>query len=91
MAIGTILAVTTIRRGDVAAHRAWMTRAYALAFGAATHVFTIGIGQAIFGGSELTNTLMQGCGWVINLAIAERAIRRPGHRPASAPAQVALS
>jgi uncharacterized membrane protein len=91
MAIGTILGVTTIRRGDVAGHRAWMIRAYALAFGAATHVFTIGIGQAIFGDSELTNALMQGAGWLINLAIAERAIRRPAYRPAPAPAEVAIS
>jgi uncharacterized membrane protein len=91
MAIGIILGVTTIRRRDIAGHRAWMIRAYALAFGAATHVFTIGIGQAIFGDSELTNALMQGAGWVINLAIAERAIRRPGHHPAPARAEVASS
>jgi uncharacterized membrane protein len=91
MAIGTILGVTTTRQGDIAGHRAWMTRAYALAFGAATQVFTIGIGQAIFGVSELTNALMQGAGWVINLAIAERAIRRnPGRRPTSL-AKVAIS
>ena len=91
MAIGIILGVTTIRRGDIAGHRAWMIRAYALAFGAATHVFTIGIGQAIFGDSELTNALMQGAGWAINLTIAERAIRRPARRSTPARAQVAIS
>jgi uncharacterized membrane protein len=91
MAIGIILGATTIRRGDIAGHRAWMIRAYALAFGPATHVFTIGIGQAIFGVSELINALMQGAGWVINLAIADRAIRRPGRRSAPARAQVAIS
>jgi uncharacterized membrane protein len=91
VAIGIILGVTTIRRGDTAGHRAWMIRSYALAFGAATHVFTIGIGQAIFGDAELTNALMQGVGWVINLAIAERAIRHPGRRSAPARAQVAIS
>lgn len=92
MAIGTILGVTTIRKGDIAGHRAWMTRVYALAFGAATQVFTIGVGQANFGVSELTHTVMQGAGWVINLAIAERAIRRrPGRRPAPARVEVALS
>jgi len=69
-----------------------MIRAYALAFGAATHVFTIGIGEAIFGGGELTNALMQGAGWAINLAIAERAIRRrPRRRPAHTPAEAAFS
>jgi uncharacterized membrane protein len=92
MAIGTILGVARIRQGDIAGHRAWMIRAYALAFGAATHVFTIGIGEAIFGGGELTNALMQGAGWAINLAIAERAIRRrPRRRPAHAPAEAAFS
>ena len=91
MTIGIILGVTTIRRGDIARHRAWMIRAYALAFGAATHVFTIGIGQAIFGDTELTNALMQGAGWLINLAIAERAIRRPARRSAPARAQMAIS
>ncbi len=89
-AIGIILGVTTIRRGDIAGHRAWMTRAYALAFGAATHVFTIGLGQAVFGESELTNALMQGCGWVINLAIAERAIRYRGRRMTPARSTVAI-
>ena len=92
VAIGIVLGVATIRRGDIAGHRAWMTRAYALAFGAATHVFTIGIGQAILGESELTNALMQGTGWVINVAIAERAIRRrPGRRATPALAEVAIS
>jgi len=89
--IGIILGVSTVRRGDIAGHRAWMIRAYALAFGAATHVFTIGIGEATFGDSELTNTLMQGAGWVINLAIAERTIRRPARRSTPARAQVAIS
>jgi uncharacterized membrane protein len=91
VAIGIILGVTTIRRGDIAGHRAWMTRAYALAFGAATQGFTIGIGEAVFGDSELTNALMQGCGWIINLAIAERAIRHPWRRSARIRAQVATS
>lgn len=89
--IGIILGVTTVRRGDIAGHRAWMIRAYSLAFGAATHVFTIGIGEAAFGDSELTNVLMQGAGWIINLAIAERAIRRPARRSTPAHAQVAIS
>ena len=44
MAASIILGFTAIRRGDVARHRAWMTRAYALALGAATQIFTLGIG-----------------------------------------------
>lgn len=90
VAMSIVLGVTTIRRGDIAGHRAWMIRAYALAFGAATHVFTIGIGQAILGDSELTTALMQAVGWVINIAIAEGAIRRRP-RPRIAPSPIELA
>jgi uncharacterized RDD family membrane protein YckC len=64
----------------VARHRAWMTRAYALALGAGTQVFTLGIGKAVFGTSELTTDLSLGAGWAINLAVAEYIIRRHGSR-----------
>jgi uncharacterized membrane protein len=76
MAASIILGFTAIRRGDVARHRAWMTRAYALALGAGTQVFTQGIGTAVFGTSELTTDLSLGAGWAINLAVAEYIIRR---------------
>ena len=78
MAASIILGFTAIRRGDVTRHRAWMTRAYALALGAGTQVFTQGIGSAVLGTSALTTDLMLGAGWVINLAVAEYVIRRPG-------------
>ena len=78
MAASIILGFTAIRRGEVARHRAWMTRAYALALGAGTQVFTLGIGKALFGTSELTFDLSLGAGWVINLAVAEYVIRRRG-------------
>ncbi len=60
-----------------------MTRAYALALGAGTQVFTKGIGPAIFGTSELSLDLSLGAGWVINLAVAEYVIRRPTRRSIS--------
>jgi uncharacterized membrane protein len=82
MAASIILGFTAIRRGDVARHRAWMTRAYALALGAGTQVFTQGIGKAVFGTSELTTDLCLGAGWAINLAVAEYVIRRPARRRA---------
>jgi uncharacterized membrane protein len=83
MAASIILGFTAIRRGEVARHRAWMTRAYALALGAGTQVFTLGIGKGIFGTSELTTDLSLGAGWAINLAVAEYVIRRrsSGRRP----------
>ncbi len=78
MAASIILGFAAIRRGDVARHRAWMTRAYALALGAGTQVFTLGIGKALFGTSTLTFDLSLGAGWVINLGVAEYVIRRRG-------------
>jgi len=75
-----ILGFAAIRRRDVNAHRAWMTRAYALALGAGTQVFTEGIGGALFGTGELRGDLAKGAGWVINLAVAEWIIRRPARR-----------
>jgi hypothetical protein len=84
MAASIILGFTAIRRRDVAGHRAWMTRAYALALGAGTQAFTLGIGNAAFGTSELTTDLSLGAGWAINLAVAEFVIRRHGsHRTVS--------
>jgi hypothetical protein len=53
-----------------------MTRAYALALGAGSQVFTQGVGKAVFGTSVLTTDLSLGAGWVINLAVAEYVIRR---------------
>lgn len=81
MAVSLILGYTAIRSRDVARHRAWMTRAYALALGAGTQVFTKGLGPAVLGTSELTLDLSLGAGWVINLAVAEYVIRRPTRRP----------
>ena len=63
-------------RRDLAAHLAWMTRAYALALGAGTQVFTEGFGQAIFGTGDRSVALQHAAGWVINLAVAELVIRR---------------
>lgn len=80
MAASVILGLTAIRRRDIARHRAWMTRAYALALGAGTQVVTQGVGKAIFGSREVTTDLCLGAAWAINLAVAEYVIRRPVNR-----------
>ncbi len=82
MAASIVLGFAAIRRRDIAAHRAWMVRAYALAVGAGTQVFTQGTGQALFGTSDLSTALSISSGWVINAAVAEWAIRRPARRRA---------
>jgi len=71
-----VLGVTTVRRGDVAGHRAWMLRAYAIALAAGTQAFTAGVGAAIFGRSPIAGDLALGSAWLINLAVAEWIIRR---------------
>jgi uncharacterized membrane protein len=76
MAASIILGYTAIRARDVASHQAWMTRAYALALGAGTQVFTQGVAEATFGTSDLATGLALGAGWGINLAVAEFVIRR---------------
>ena len=76
LAVSLVLGVIAIRRRDVAGHRAWMIRAYALALGAGTQVFTGGIGPAVFGAGVLVHDLGLGAGWVVNLAVAEYLIRR---------------
>jgi hypothetical protein len=48
-------------------------------------VFTEGIGGAQFGTGELRDDLAKGAGWVITLAVAEWAIRRPARPKAPAP------
>ena len=77
MAASLLLGVTAIRRRDIAAHRAWMIRAYAIGLAAGTQAFTEGIAGAVFGTGELRMDLAKSAGWVINLAVAEWAIRRP--------------
>lgn len=80
MAASIVLGFTAIRRRDIAAHRAWMIRAYALAVAAGTQVFTQGIGESILGTSDPSTALSVSAGWIINAAVAEWAIRRPATR-----------
>ena len=78
-----VLGFTAVRRRDMAAHRAWMIRAYAIGPAAGTQVFSDRIGGAIFGTGVLAADVAKGAGWVINLAVAEWAIRRPSRRPSA--------
>lgn len=77
MAAAIVVAFLAIRRGDVGTHSAWMTRAYAIAIGAGTQVFVFLPWTIAFGApDELTNAMLMGAGWVINLAVAEVIIHR---------------
>lgn len=74
------LGFLAIRRGDVRSHRAWVIRAYAIGLGAGTQVFTETFAEALLGESVLVGDLAKGAGWVINVAVAEWAIRRRSDR-----------
>ena len=72
-----VLGVTAVRRRDIAAHRAWMTRAYAIGLGAGTQVLTH-LPWALLVGppSGTPRVLLMLAGWVVNLAVVEWVLRR---------------
>jgi uncharacterized membrane protein len=87
MVLSIVLGFTSIRRGDVIGHRAWMMRGYAIGLGAGTQALTLLVGGLILGTSdEFSHALLMGAGWVINLAVAEWVIRK---RHAKQPAKQA--
>ena len=71
-----VLGFSAIRRGDVTTHRAWMTRAYAIALAAGTQTLTLAVGPALLGPGALAKDLSLGAGWLVNLAVAEILIDR---------------
>ena len=83
MAVCVLLGLRAVRHRDFTKHQAWMTRAYALALGAGTQVFTGAITAGI-GGGVLVHDLGMGAAWAINLLVAEIVIRRRPRRQRSA-------
>jgi hypothetical protein len=82
MAVSLVLGVVTVLRRDMAGHRAWMLRGYAIGMGAGTQVFThlpwfILVGQP----TEGPRAVMMIGAWVINLAVAEWLIHHEAPRP----------
>ena len=87
MAVALVLGVAAILRRDIAAHRAWMIRGYAIGQSAGTQVLTTLPWALLIGPpSELPRALLLGAAWVINIALAEwlicrRAVVRRPVRP----------
>ncbi|MCO1658938.1 DUF2306 domain-containing protein [Pseudonocardia humida] len=77
MAAALVLGVLAARRRDVAAHRAWMTRGYAIGVGAGTQAL-VHLPFALVGPTPIgtDRALLLGLGWLINVAVAEWVIRR---------------
>ncbi|MGP6170454.1 DUF2306 domain-containing protein [Microbacterium sp. A196] len=85
-----VLALRAIARRDIPRHGAWMIRAYALASGAGTQVFTSAPFAIMFGTpSEFWRLIQMDAGWLINIVIAEVVIRSTILRRRSAAVAVA--
>jgi len=77
MVVALVLGFQAIRRRDVVAHRAWVTRAYAIGVAAGTQAVFYGLWEGIVGPAGVTEkALLLGAAWVFNLVVAERIIRR---------------
>jgi uncharacterized membrane protein len=77
-----VLGFIAIRRRDIARHRAWMMRAYAIGLGAGTQALVFMLAEMIIGPpDQLGKALLMGAAWLINLVVAEWLIRRSAPRP----------
>jgi hypothetical protein len=77
MFVALILGLIAIRKRSFTTHRAWMIRAYAIALGAGSQAVIIGTWMLAVGPpDEFANALLMAAAWTLNLAVAERVIRR---------------
>jgi uncharacterized membrane protein len=75
MAVAIAVAFAAIRKRNVALHRAWMTRAYAIGVAVGTQAVLLGAWSAFAGApGEVARALLIAGGWVLNLAVAETLI-----------------
>jgi hypothetical protein len=77
LVVSIVLGFIAIRRRDIARHRAWMIRGYAIGQGAGTQAlislpWVLATGKSAEG---LSKALWLTAGWLINIAIAELIIR----------------
>lgn len=83
MLLSILFGVGALRRRAFVQHGHWMLRGYAIGMGAGTQVLTGMVAAAFVDPpTELSRALLMGAGWLINLAVAEWAIRRRRSRPA---------
>ncbi|MBL8949373.1 MAG: DUF2306 domain-containing protein [Myxococcaceae bacterium] len=78
MVVFIVVSVVAARRRDFDAHARWMTRAYALGAAAGTSALTLGPAVLLnVLQTEAGVLVLNGAGWLINVAVAEWALRRP--------------
>jgi hypothetical protein len=77
MVLSIFISLLAILHRDIAKHRAWMIRGYALGQGAGTQAL-LGIPWMLAFGelSGLPRDVLMSAAWMINLALAEWIIRR---------------
>src|SRR5207245_10088545 len=77
MVLSIALGLVAILRRDIARHRAWMIRGYAIGQGAGTQALTGLLWVLIFSTpNQQTHEWLMGASWVINLVVAEWIISR---------------
>ena len=78
MLMAIVLAVNAAMHRDIAKHRAWMIRGYALGQGAGMQVVVLLPWMLILGTpNALHRDVLMSLAWLINLAIAEMIIQKP--------------
>jgi uncharacterized membrane protein len=78
MTLSLVLGLVAILRRNIAQHRSWMIRGYAIGQGAGTQALTALLWMLIFGTlGEPYKDLLMGASWAINLLLAEWIIRLP--------------
>ena len=76
MVVSIALSLAAILQRDVAQHRAWIMRGYAIAQGAGTQAVISILWLVLLGApNDLVRDLLLIAGWIINLAVAEWIIR----------------
>lgn len=82
MAAFLLLGLNAIRKRNVASHRIWMMRAYAIGIGAGTQVLTH-IPWFVFPDiqGEFARAICMTAGWIINIVVAEWFIVRERRNP----------
>jgi len=92
MVVSIVIGLAAILRRDVRGHRAWISRGYAIGLGAATQMLVLMVAGIVAGPpNELTHDSLMALSWVINLAVAEWALRRRPARAISNPRRSAAS
>ena len=82
MFLSLLLGLLAARRRDIARHRAWMLRAYAIGMGAGTQALLHLPWLLLFGKPDAdTKAVLMAAGWLLNLIVVERQLRRAAERP----------